>query len=112
MSLDGPGEPGQHFALTPPSGIGHDEQVTSERHRLIANAPGRRPRTILEIDDGYDLEVTIVDDDWVFRFPRRAAADEALELEIERLPVLAPALRWTCPGSSSFRAAQPSSATA
>ena len=48
--------------------------------------------TILEVDDGYDFEVAIVDDEWVFRFPRRSAVEEALELEIAVLPVLAPAL--------------------
>jgi aminoglycoside phosphotransferase (APT) family kinase protein len=66
--------------------------VTADRHRLIADALGRSPRTILEIDDGYDFEVAIVDDDWVFRFPRRPAVEEALELEIALLPALAPAL--------------------
>lgn len=66
--------------------------MTADRQRLIADALGRSPRTTLEIDDGYDFEVAIVDDDWVFRFPRRAAVEEALELEIAALPALAPAL--------------------
>jgi len=66
--------------------------VTADRQRLIADALGRSPREILEIDDGYDFEVAIVDDDWVFRFPRRPAVEEALELEIALLPALAPAL--------------------
>jgi aminoglycoside phosphotransferase (APT) family kinase protein len=66
--------------------------VIADRHRLIAAALGRSPRTILEIDDGYDFEVAIVDDAWVFRFPRRAGVEEALELEILLLPLLAPAL--------------------
>jgi aminoglycoside phosphotransferase (APT) family kinase protein len=66
--------------------------VTADRHRLIANALGNSPRTILEIDDGYDFEVAIVDDDWVFRFPRRVGVEEALRLEIVLLPLLAPAL--------------------
>jgi aminoglycoside phosphotransferase (APT) family kinase protein len=66
--------------------------VTPDRHRLIADALGRSPSTILEIDDGYDFEVAIVDDEWVFRFPRRSGVEEALELEIAVLPVLAPAL--------------------
>jgi aminoglycoside phosphotransferase (APT) family kinase protein len=66
--------------------------VTTDRHRLIADALGRSPRTILEIDDGYDFEVAIVDDEWVFRFPRRSGVEEALELEIAVLPVIAPAL--------------------
>jgi aminoglycoside phosphotransferase (APT) family kinase protein len=66
--------------------------VTTDRQRLIAEALGRSPRTIVEIDDGYDFEVAIVDDEWVFRFPRRSAVEEALEVEIVLLPALAPAL--------------------
>jgi aminoglycoside phosphotransferase (APT) family kinase protein len=66
--------------------------VTRDRHRLIADALGRSPRTILEIDDGYDFEVAIVDEEWVFRFPRRPGVEEALELELAVLPVLALAL--------------------
>ena len=37
---------------------------------------------------GYDFEVAIVDDEWVFRFPRRSNVEEALELEIALLPAL------------------------
>jgi aminoglycoside phosphotransferase (APT) family kinase protein len=67
-------------------------RVTGDRQRLIAHALGHTPRAILAIDDGYDFEVAIVDDEWVFRFPRRSAVDEALELEIALLPALARAL--------------------
>ena len=66
--------------------------MTTDRGQLIAEALGHHPTTILEIDDGYDFEVAIVDDDWVFRFPRRPAVEEALEVEIVLLPALAPAL--------------------
>jgi len=62
--------------------------VTTDRRRLIEDALGRSPRTIREIDVGYDFEVAIVDDDWVFRFPRRGGVEEALELEIALLPVI------------------------
>ena len=72
-------------------------RVTPDRHRLIADALGFSPKTILEIDDGYDFEVAIVDDDWVFRFPRRAGVEEALEVEIVLLPALAPALPVSVP---------------
>ena len=61
-------------------------------HELIADALGRSPKTILEIDEGYDFEVVIVDDEWVFRFPRRSGVEEALEREIVLLPAIAPAL--------------------
>jgi hypothetical protein len=63
--------------------------VTPDRQALIAGALGREPETITEIDHGYDFEVAIVDDDWVFRFPRRAGVEEALEREIAVLPALA-----------------------
>jgi aminoglycoside phosphotransferase (APT) family kinase protein len=66
--------------------------VTTHRRRLIADALGRSPETILEIEAGYDFEVAIVDDEWVFRFPRRAGVEEALEVEIVLLAALAPAL--------------------
>jgi aminoglycoside phosphotransferase (APT) family kinase protein len=66
--------------------------MTVERHRLIADALGYKPKAIVEIDDGYDFEVAIVDNSWVFRFPRRQGVEEALELEIALLPALAPSL--------------------
>ena len=71
--------------------------MTTDRHELIADALGRDPRTVLELDHGYDFEVAIVDDDWVFRFPRRAAVEEALEVEIALLPSLASALPVAVP---------------
>jgi aminoglycoside phosphotransferase (APT) family kinase protein len=71
--------------------------VTTDRRELIAEALGHRPTTIVEIDVGYDFEVAIVDDDWVFRFPRRAGVEEALEVEIVLLPALAPALPVAVP---------------
>jgi aminoglycoside phosphotransferase (APT) family kinase protein len=78
MSLDGVGR------------AYHD--ASSDRFLLIAQALGQTPRTIVEIDAGYDFGVAIVDDEWVFRFPRRAGVEEVLRLEIEFLPALALAL--------------------
>ena len=66
--------------------------MTADQLRQIANALGRNPTTIVEIDVGYDFEVAIVDDNWVFRFPRRSSVAEALEVEIALLPALAAAL--------------------
>jgi aminoglycoside phosphotransferase (APT) family kinase protein len=66
--------------------------VTADRQRLIADALGYTPTTTVEIDVGYDFEIAIVDDEWVFRFPRRSAVEEALEVEIALLPALASAL--------------------
>ena len=39
----------------------------------------------------------LVDDDWVFRFPRRPGVEEALEVEIALLPTLAAALPVAVP---------------
>lgn len=66
--------------------------MTPERRQLIADALGHSPTAIVEIDEGYDFEVAIVDDEWVFRFPRRSGVERPLEVEIELLPVIAPAL--------------------
>ncbi len=67
-------------------------RMTRDRRELIARSLGHTPTTILEIADGYDFHVAIVDDEWVFRFPRRSSVEEALELEIAILPRLAEAL--------------------
>jgi aminoglycoside phosphotransferase (APT) family kinase protein len=66
--------------------------VTPRRRQLIAYALGHSPTTVVEIDEGYDFEVAIVDDEWVFRFPRRSGVEKPLEVEIEILPVIAPVL--------------------
>ncbi|HVR14207.1 MAG TPA: phosphotransferase, partial [Gaiellaceae bacterium] len=71
--------------------------MTSERRRLIADTLGRSPRSISEIDEGYDFEVAVVDDEWVFRFPRRSGVEEGLELEVVLLPTLAPSLPVSVP---------------
>lgn len=80
------------FPLAESTALGDDEPVTADRHRLIADVLGRSPATVVEIDDGYDFEVAVVDGEWVFRFPRRAGVEEALRLEIVLLPLLAPTL--------------------
>ncbi len=69
----------------------------TERETLIAETLGRAPQRVVEIDEGYDFEVAIVDDEWVFRFPRRANVVEALEAEIAFLPRLAAALPVAVP---------------
>jgi hypothetical protein len=58
---------------------------------------GRPPSTTDWIDEGYDFLVAVVDGEWVFRFPRREGVERTLELEIELLPVLAPALPVAVP---------------
>jgi aminoglycoside phosphotransferase (APT) family kinase protein len=69
----------------------------TDRLPFIAAELGYSPKTVVEIDDGYDFEVAIVDDDWVFRFPRRTGVEEALDLEIAVLPTLAQALPVAVP---------------
>ena len=66
--------------------------MTPEREQLIEKTLRRKPEHVVEIDEGYDFEVVIVDDTWVFRFPRRANVVEALEAEAAFLPRLAAAL--------------------
>lgn len=53
--------------------------------------------SIVEIDEGYDFKVLVVDDAWVFRFPRWPGAVEALEKEIALLPALSHALPVAIP---------------
>jgi aminoglycoside phosphotransferase (APT) family kinase protein len=69
----------------------------TKRETLIAETLGRAPQSVIEIDEGYDFEVAIVDDEWIFRFPRRANVVEALEAEIVFLPRLAAALPVAVP---------------
>ena len=71
--------------------------MTAERRRLIADVLGREPKAILQIDVGYDFEVAIVDEEWVFRFPRRAGVEETLAVEISLLPALAPVVPVSVP---------------
>jgi aminoglycoside phosphotransferase (APT) family kinase protein len=80
--------------------------MTHDRQELIAHALGHTPSTIVDIEDGWDFHVAIVDDEWVFRFPRRSGVEEALELEIAVLPALAEVLPVKVP-SFEFVARDP-----
>lgn len=53
--------------------------------------------SIVEIDDGWDFKVVIVEREWVLRIPRTELSAEELEKEIELLPALAPALPVAIP---------------
>jgi aminoglycoside phosphotransferase (APT) family kinase protein len=66
--------------------------LTPARRQAIADSLGREPESVVEIDDGYDYVVAIVDDAWVYRFPRRRYVEEVLEREIALLPLLMEAL--------------------
>lgn len=71
--------------------------MTPERRRLVEATLGAPAREVVEIDDGYDYEVAIVDGEWVFRFPRWQHVAAALEVEIALLPALAPELPVAVP---------------
>jgi aminoglycoside phosphotransferase (APT) family kinase protein len=63
---------------------------------LIArDCPELVPVRISRFGRGWDHDVFVVNDRWVFRFPRNAPAAEAIEVERELLPWLAPHL--PCP---------------
>jgi aminoglycoside phosphotransferase (APT) family kinase protein len=47
---------------------------------------------LVEIDDGWDFKVLILEDEWVVRWPRHRLAVEEIEKEVDLLPVLAPLL--------------------
>jgi aminoglycoside phosphotransferase (APT) family kinase protein len=47
---------------------------------------------VVSIEDGYDFRVLALDGTWIVRIPRRPACMEALAVEAELLPALAPAL--------------------
>jgi aminoglycoside phosphotransferase (APT) family kinase protein len=53
--------------------------------------------TVVSIEDGYDFCVLVLDDTWIVRIPRRVACLEALAVEAELLPALAPALPVSVP---------------
>jgi aminoglycoside phosphotransferase (APT) family kinase protein len=62
---------------------------------------------IVEIEDGYDFRVLVLDDTWVIRIPRRPAVLEQLHVEIELLPPLASALPVQVPAFEHVSADPP-----
>ena len=58
-------------------------------------------RSVGLLAEGWDNTVWLVDESWVFRFPRRAAAVAGVEREIAVLPRLAPFLPLPIPSQSS-----------
>jgi aminoglycoside phosphotransferase (APT) family kinase protein len=53
---------------------------------------GRVTAPLIEIDEGWDYKVLILEHKWVLRIPRHRLAVEEIETEIVLLPALAPAL--------------------
>lgn len=65
------------------------ELETRLRARVATAAPDLAIRTTRLIEDGFDSDVLIVNDAWVFRFPRRPDVAEQLDVERALLPALA-----------------------
>ena len=59
--------------------------------------PEVEQRSFRLLGEGWDNTVWLVDDRWVFRFPRRSMVIPGLENEIAHLPVLAPLLPLAIP---------------
>ena len=62
------------------------------RSLIAAQFPEIRAAKVRLLGAGFDNTVFRVDDDWVFRFPRRAVALPGLEAELRLLPAVAPRL--------------------
>jgi aminoglycoside phosphotransferase (APT) family kinase protein len=54
-------------------------------------------RSLVALGEGWDYLAYLVDDTWVFRFPRRAVVVPGMEREIAVLPLLAPLLPAAVP---------------
>ena len=67
------------------------------RDLIRAQCPGLSPRRLVALQAGWDNHVFLVDDTWVFRFPRREIAVRLLAWERDHLPALAPRLPLPIP---------------
>jgi len=65
--------------------------------RLLAQFPELEAETLRLIGEGWDNTAWLVDEAWVFLFPRREVVIPALEREIALLPLLAPQLPLPVP---------------
>jgi aminoglycoside phosphotransferase (APT) family kinase protein len=65
--------------------------------RLIGQFPELRIGTLRLLAEGWDRAAWLVNDDWVFGFPRRAVAVPGIEREMKFLPLLAPLLSLSIP---------------
>lgn len=68
----------------------------SDRRRVVEAALGRFG-SYREVEAGWDSVVAVVDDEWIFRFPRRPEIERWLESEIALLPELGPTLPVAVP---------------
>lgn len=72
-----------------------DERLA--RRLLDAQFPELEHPTLRLLGEGWDNTAWLVDDQWVFRFPRRAIALPGFERELAVLPALAPQLPLPVP---------------
>jgi len=71
-----------------------DEELA---RRLIGQFPELTLDSLRPFADGWDNAVWVANEQWAFRFPRRAVAVPGVEVEIATLPVLAPILPLPIP---------------
>jgi aminoglycoside phosphotransferase (APT) family kinase protein len=71
--------------------------VTVTEARQAVRACGLAADDVRIVAAGWDNTVVLVDDDWVFRFPRREIALPGIDREIALLPRLAPQLSLPIP---------------
>lgn len=74
----------------------HVDEALAER-LLGAQFPPLPERSVAPLGEGWDYTVFLVDDIWVFRFPRRGVVVPGTEREIATLPLLAPLLPVAIP---------------
>ena len=69
------------------------DQATPDYRALVErHAPGLRIERLVAVEQGWDSAVVEVNDEWIFRFPRRSQVVEWLRREVALLPELAAAL--------------------
>jgi aminoglycoside phosphotransferase (APT) family kinase protein len=74
-----------------------DIQPEMARRLIAEQFPELEVRSLRLLAEGWDNSVWVVDEQWAFRFPRRAIAVAGVEREIQLLPRLAPVLPLPIP---------------
>jgi aminoglycoside 2''-phosphotransferase len=71
--------------------------VTLPLAALRERVPGVAGRDVVRVDQGWDFDVYVVDEEWVVRVPRRPAVARRVPPEVALLGLLAPALPVAVP---------------
>lgn len=66
--------------------------MTTPEKLLRGCFPDLRPASVARLERGWDSTVLVVDDEWIFRVPRRDEVKGWIRMEAALLPVLAPLL--------------------